>query len=401
MSALISVIIPSYNCAPYLPDAIMSVFAQSYPDVEVIVVNDGSTDNTDEVVRPFLERINYIKQGNRGLSSARNIGFYACHGEYVCFLDADDLLLPLKFERQLALLTSQPDLGMVISGYTDVEADGKTIIRNVYKYWDRDALSHLLNHEVFPPHASLIRRSVLEESALFPEDINNAESQEDWQLWFDLALNNVIFSSVPEPLCLYRHRADSISSNALKHLEGARRVVEWLRHHPRSGPYREKIERLDAIVDMERVGRAWQAGQFDLAARELSISLQVHPDFWREPPVVVRLFQNSISLRENARFLETMNILTFERSMAENMLPRLIKDETVLSQVQAVVYLAISDFAYGQNNSGARKRAVRNAYRLSRQVCLSPQGLPSFIRGLVGPKVGAFPGRLQTVMRKR
>jgi glycosyltransferase involved in cell wall biosynthesis len=397
---LISVIIPTYNCAPYLVSAIQSAMDQTYSNVEIVVVNDGSSDNTDEVVQPFLDQIIYVKQENKGLSGARNEGFSASHGQYICFLDADDLLLPDKVQRQLAVFEREPDLGVVISGYITVAEDGCTEINRVEKKWHHDAMEKLLNHEVFPPHAPLIRRSILEKTALFPEDIDTAESQEDWQLWLDMALNGVVFSSCPEPLCKYRRRPGSISSNPLKHSDGARRVVNWLRQHPKIGPYRSQVERLSNIIDMERVGRAWQVGQLDLAEREMAASLQRNPDFWREPVIIMRLFQNSISLEENNRFLETNDITWFEDFIVNTMFPGLVADAALLRQMRAVVFLAVSDNAYGHEQHEMRKRAVREAYHHSRLVCLSRQGFPSFIRGMVGPEIGSFPGRLQRAVAK-
>ena len=102
MSMRVSIIIPAYNAARFLPACIESVLAQTHRDIEIIVVNDGSTDNTDDVVRPYLDRIRYITQCNKGLSAARNAGFKASSGQFVCFLDADDVLMQDKFQRQIA-----------------------------------------------------------------------------------------------------------------------------------------------------------------------------------------------------------------------------------------------------------------------------------------------------------
>lgn len=200
MKPSVSVIVPGYNASQYITHAMESILVQRQVLVELILVNDGGTDNTNEVIAPDRDRIVYIEQENKGLSAARNVGFRASTGEFICFLDADDLLLPDKFERPLRKFDEEPDLGVVISGYHIVDADGTTVISTVHKPWDRDGLQRLLNHEVFPPHAALVRREVLERSSLFPENIDTYESQEDWQLWLDLALDGVQFGSVVEPL---------------------------------------------------------------------------------------------------------------------------------------------------------------------------------------------------------
>jgi glycosyltransferase involved in cell wall biosynthesis len=389
---LISVVIPAYNCAVYLPAAIESALGQTYPTVEVIVVNDGSPDNTDEVVQPYLDRIIYFKQENRGLSAARNAGFRACHGEFICFLDADDILLPEKFERQLAVFEREPDLGVVISGYMDVEEDGKTEIIRVRKPWHRDALERMLNHEVFPPMTALIRRSVLEASPLFPEDIDTAESQEDWQLWLDFALNGVQFSAVPEPLALFRNRSGSIRQNPIKHLDGARRVVQWVRQHPRAQSYRTQVERLAAIVEMERVAAAWRVNRPDLAVENLVLAVSQWPQYWREPLTFLKLFERSLTVQENATWQQKPATVWFQRVICDGILaletPSLSVDEK--KPTLAAANLMLSDIAYGIHDEKMRHKALGWAIRYSPRVCISPTGRSSLMRGIVGPRVGSW-----------
>lgn len=389
---VISVIIPAYNCAPFVPAAIQSAFDQTYPNVEVVVVNDGSPDNTDEVVQPFLDRIVYFKQANKGLSGARNAGFHQSKGEFVCFLDADDTLLPLKFEKQIALFHKEPDLGVVISGYLDIDSDGMTVIQSVEKHWHRDALDHLLIHEVFPVHAALIKREVLDRNDPFPEVVNRGEYQEDWQLWLDLALKGIAFSSVPEPTCRYWRRSGSGSSYPLKHLDGARRVVSWLKKHPLADLYMKKIEHLGSIVEMERVGRAWQSGQYDLAAGELESSIHKDPLFWREPSVLYRLFWTSLSIQEFAEWKNTKDIKYIEQRLCGEILD-FLKGQLLLKDFKhlaAVAWLAVSDLYYAGNDSPGCHNAIGKALSYSVPVCLSRQGISSTIRGILGSKVIGF-----------
>ena len=101
----ISVIIPTYNTAHYLQEAIESVLAQTYTDFELIVIDDGSTDNTKEVVAPYLDRIVFLETENNGPSKARNRAIRESSCEYVAFLDADDIWYPDKLDRQMTLLS--------------------------------------------------------------------------------------------------------------------------------------------------------------------------------------------------------------------------------------------------------------------------------------------------------
>lgn len=118
---LVSAIIPVYNGEAFVAEAISSVLEQTYPAVECLVIDDGSTDNTAAVIREFGDRVRYIHKPNGGVASARNLGAASARGRYIAFLDADDIWLPFKLERQMKLLVSRPDLGLTYSGVTMVD----------------------------------------------------------------------------------------------------------------------------------------------------------------------------------------------------------------------------------------------------------------------------------------
>jgi glycosyltransferase involved in cell wall biosynthesis len=124
----VSVIIPAYNSAKYLPEAIASVLEQTYTDYEIIVINDGSTDNTHEVVTPYLDKIRYFEQSNQGVSATRNRGIYLAKGELIAFLDADDIFLPQKLAQQVEILLTQPEIGIVNSGFCIITEAGKKVV---------------------------------------------------------------------------------------------------------------------------------------------------------------------------------------------------------------------------------------------------------------------------------
>ena len=116
MPSLVSVIIPTYNCAPYLAEAIDSVLLQAGVNIEIIVVDDGSIDNTKDVIEKYRHRITYISQmPRRGASAARNLGIQHASGEWIAFQDADDIWLPEKLSMQLDALQGYPDAGLVFA----------------------------------------------------------------------------------------------------------------------------------------------------------------------------------------------------------------------------------------------------------------------------------------------
>jgi glycosyltransferase involved in cell wall biosynthesis len=124
---LVSVVIPSYNCAKYVGEAIESVFNQTYSNYEIIVIDDGSTDNTREVLEKYHDRVHYVYQKNQGVSVARNHGIELAQGEFVAFLDADDYFFPDKLEAQMAIFEAKPHAGIVHSGWRRVNSEGEFI----------------------------------------------------------------------------------------------------------------------------------------------------------------------------------------------------------------------------------------------------------------------------------
>ncbi|RZJ12920.1 MAG: glycosyltransferase family 2 protein [Rubrivivax sp.] len=129
IAGLVSVIIPAYNAAAYVAEAIDGVLAQDYPQVEVIVVNDGSKDNTLDILKGYGERIRVIDQANAGPPRARNTGLAAVRGEFVAFLDADDIWLPTKLSAQVAHLQAHADVGTVFTDWIVWSPDADGVFR--------------------------------------------------------------------------------------------------------------------------------------------------------------------------------------------------------------------------------------------------------------------------------
>jgi glycosyltransferase involved in cell wall biosynthesis len=129
VAGLASVIIPAYNAACFVAEAIDSVLAQDYPEVEIVVVNDGSKDNTLDVLRGYGDRIRVIDQANAGPPRARNAALAAVRGEFVAFLDADDIWLPTKLSAQIAHLRAHPDVGTVFTRWHVWPADADGVFR--------------------------------------------------------------------------------------------------------------------------------------------------------------------------------------------------------------------------------------------------------------------------------
>lgn len=224
----VSVIIPTYNRAHLIGRAIDSVLNQTFQDFEIIVIDDGSTDNTDEVVKYFNDpRIRYIRhEQNCGGSAARNTGIMTTHSEYIAFLDSDDEWLPEKLELQLAVMVESDDATAVCySGYIRVGGDGE---RRVYKpfYRGRIHTAELWEDRVSPTSAVMVRRDCLVKAGGFDERL---PARQDYAMWLELS-RYYEFAIVAEPLVLiYDGRQGTISADLNARKEGERLIRERIR----------------------------------------------------------------------------------------------------------------------------------------------------------------------------
>jgi glycosyltransferase involved in cell wall biosynthesis len=180
----VSVVIVCHNQARYLRDAIDSVIAQTVRGLEIIVVDDGSTDETPAIARSCAA-VSYIRQENRGLASARNTGLRESCGEYIVFLDADDRLLPHAVESGLDLYREHPDSGFVFGGYRNIFDDGSAAPTDAPAIPDRDEYRHLLQGNFIGMHgAVLYSRQVIEVAGGFNQNLHACE---DYELYLRIA----------------------------------------------------------------------------------------------------------------------------------------------------------------------------------------------------------------------
>ncbi len=210
--ALVSVIIPSYNHAKYLGYALESVLAQVFSNWEAIVINDGSTDNTREVVAQFTDpRICYIYQKNQGLAAARNSGICAAQGKYLSFLDADDLWEPEFLERCVAALERDLTIAGVHTYTYFIDEEGRTLPTTGGCRTDTGLFAdRILEGGFFPVHSVLVRTSIVHQVGLYDPKLT---SLEDWDLWLRISKQHSI-KDIPVPLVRYRVYPGSMSTDA-------------------------------------------------------------------------------------------------------------------------------------------------------------------------------------------
>jgi hypothetical protein len=227
----VSVVMPAYNAARTIRESLESIRSQTLSELEVIVVDDGSTDATISIVEEFRGPldITVLRQQNKGPSAARNAGIRTARGRYCSFLDADDLMLPQLLAKQCAVLDADPGIGIVITNISTFSEQKKDTGTRHWKFPAPEAaLDRLLEENFVTTSAVMARTDRLLEAGLFPEDRRVAE---DYELWMQLVSRSRM-GIIDEPLVKYRYTTGSLSSNKLYSAGCGLEVVEkfWNAH---------------------------------------------------------------------------------------------------------------------------------------------------------------------------
>lgn len=285
-----SIIVPAYNATTTLPQTMASLCAQTYRDMEIIIVDDGSTDHTADMARKYARHpgIRLVQQGNRGLAGARNTGIAAAKGDFIGFCDADDLWHPDKLAIHVAHLQSNPAVGLSFSGSQLINANGQATRHAQRPRLNDITPAHVMKRNpVGNGSAAVMRRAALVQLAYRPA----SEAQRDWvfdetfrqsediECWLRLALStDWQIEGVPGNLTQYRVNPGGLSANTERQLASWERVMDKLRplnpelfaqHEPAARAYQLRYLARRAVSDLDGV-----------SARKLahaSLSLSIRP----------------------------------------------------------------------------------------------------------------------------
>jgi glycosyltransferase involved in cell wall biosynthesis len=231
ISPKVSVVLPIYNGARYLAEAIESVLGQTYPHFEVVAINDGSRDRSNEIVGRYLAsgRVKYIEQSNQGVAGARNAGIARSSGEFIALLDQDDVWLPDKLEKQVAFMDAHPEAALVHARVSCIDGAGLPMNCKGWIYVGADACGlcaeQLLRGNRIAPLTVLIRRSCLEQVGVFEPAFEPAD---DWHLWLRMAVRFPL-GFLDSVVGMYRVHDANESKNLLKMKSSEIAVMEFFR----------------------------------------------------------------------------------------------------------------------------------------------------------------------------
>ncbi|WP_395665047.1 glycosyltransferase family 2 protein [Methylocella sp.] len=252
----LSIVIPAYNVAPYIEAAVRSALAQTMRDLEVVVVDDGSTDDTPRVLARLAAalddpRLRILRQDNGGLSAARNAGILAARGEFIGLLDGDDVWLPQKAALHLGVMTGDPSIGLTFSHSEYMTEAGARSGDILLAGKAHPSLHDMIRRNHFGNGSTVVaRRACFEEAGLFLPELRSCEDYEMWRriLW----MTGYEAQLIPRPLTLYRLRESSLSFDSRKFVGYADMAMAILRRDMPNVP--------------ERVMRAGHAEHYRIAA---------------------------------------------------------------------------------------------------------------------------------------
>lgn len=287
MTYRISAVIPAYNAAQFLPETIASIRAQTIPVDEIIIVDDGSIDNTAQTVTALGRDIIYSRQDNAGPSAARNRGIEIATGNLIAFLDADDKWVPSKTGDQLRVLNKYPNLGLICGDMAETDANGNVTIQSILakhhmlSMFEKleskpipNGLTAVVNKNFIPTGTVLARKEALTRAGLFRRDIRYGE---DLDLWAKIAKNWPL-SCIPKVMMYRRKHGQNLTSHGEALLRDLVKVSESIRVNC-ANELRQQHQDPDDLVAKSLADLAYylfDKGEYDEARKYFSMSLDEH-----------------------------------------------------------------------------------------------------------------------------
>jgi glycosyltransferase involved in cell wall biosynthesis len=209
----VSVVIPTYNYSHFILDAVKSVLAQDVSDLEIIIVDDGSTDNTYDVLTSYRDRVIYVYQENAGLSAARNNGIRRSTGEFILFLDSDDILGPSSLASQVRYLERNPSASVAVCKnklFREQNRNGQPKPFGSWALYRKNLAVHLCYLNIAPPHAFIFRRQAIIETGWFDHKVDTCA---DYDFWLRAAVRGFVPHYNPSGSIYYRRHPESMSAD--------------------------------------------------------------------------------------------------------------------------------------------------------------------------------------------
>jgi glycosyltransferase involved in cell wall biosynthesis len=252
MNPKVNICIPTFNRKDYLKETLDSVFAQTYKDYEIIIVDDGSTDGTEEMIKNGRYKVRYHRQENAGDAAARNKLIELTEGKYITFIDSDDILLPDSVERMVKVMENEKDEVIVYGPYLRIDQHGNVTGKSKRKLYSGYITEHLFKDIIVHPNGSMFPKRILEEAGGFDQSLRVCS---DYDLWLRLSLK-YRFIALDKPTFKRRRHTGNLSAGSSKNQIVELKVIEDF-YYNKGGdkviPHKAAMKRLSK--EQYRVGK--------------------------------------------------------------------------------------------------------------------------------------------------
>ena len=277
----VSVIIPTYNRARFVLKAIQSVLDQTFNDFEIIVVDDGSTDNTRNLLTNFGKKIRYFYKNNAGVASARNFGIQQSCAKYIAFLDSDDMWLPERLGKGVKILDSNKDTSLVFSDIYRVK-NGQRMKQSyfdLYSPYKGFVFENLYLQDFIPTSSVVLKEECFKKTGLFDEDLPSCE---DYDMWLRISTSFRV-KYINEPLVLFMYHSKNLSSDIVKGLQQQKKVLEKVNNlYPLLvNNFKHKANKKMALVAYLICRYLVKEKRYDEAIKEIKKSMKLNIFNWK------------------------------------------------------------------------------------------------------------------------
>ena len=386
----VSVVIPNYNNAHYLGSAIQSVLRQSFTDYEIIVVDDGSTDNSKNVVGAFGDKVRYICQENKGLGGARNTGILASNAEFIGLLDADDEWKPTYLEKMMALTGDRSEAVVYYCAAQGMDSTGKDLPQIFGRMpSSNDIYQNLLRANFIIPSTVLFRRSTILEAGLFEEKNRDLHGCEDWDLWLRLCPTHH-FIGTAEPLVRYRLHTNTFSANPA-HMQHAARTVIEKNFGPDDSKYpdwsEDKRRAFGGVYRYQALTSIQKQGNWEAATVSLRKAMEIDPTLATD----LNLFYELAFGTQPPGYRETTHNLHLEPNATQIMstLGHIFNENIRIASLRRMTFCT-ANYAIGlvAYNTGQRELSKRFLYRalvFSPKLLLKRRAISTLAKSYLNP----------------
>jgi GT2 family glycosyltransferase len=284
----VSVVVPCYNGARHLREAIDGVLAQTHPDVELVVADDGSTDESVAIASSYGARVRVVAQPNAGPATARNLALRHASGEFVALLDADDRFHPTKLASQVARLRTHEDAGAVYCGWRLVDGEGRPFPEEGWPSVEGDLLRRLVLGNLFHPVSVVVRRHLVDAVGGFDA---RCPVNEDWDLFLRLSLAGARWACVNEALCDYRIHAGQSHERLALVYRHALAILDRTFGAPGAAPIGDLRDAAYAQAHLRAAAEHYAAGDDEAGGQAFRAAVAVDPSVALDARLLLRFLR--------------------------------------------------------------------------------------------------------------